>query len=85
MLFRSHQGASLLAVGIEAVEGTFDRCASVRVKNRDGREIGRGLCRLSSDELRGILGLTREDIRRRLGEDGGTVVHRDHMVLVSSG
>ena len=78
-----HQGASLLAVGIKAVEGRFDRCASVRLMSLDGREIGRGLCRLSSEEVRGILGLGREEIRRRLGEDGGAVVHRDHLVLVA--
>ena len=80
-----HQGASLLAVGIKAVEGRFDRCASVRVVSLDGREIGRGLCRLSSDEVRGILGLGREEIRRKLGEDGGAIVHRDHMVVVARG
>lgn len=78
-----HQGASLLAVGIQAVEGHFDRCASVRVLNREGREIGRGLCRLSSEEVRGLLGLGREEIRRRLGGDGGAVVHRDHLVVVA--
>jgi len=80
-----HQGASLLAVGIKAVEGRFDRCASVRVVSLDGREIGRGLCRLNSDEVRGILGLGREEIRRKLGEDGGAIVHRDHMVVVARG
>ncbi|MFN9660017.1 MAG: glutamate 5-kinase [Cyanobacteriota bacterium] len=78
-----HQGASLLAVGIQAVEGRFERCASVRLVGLDGREIGRGLCRLSSEEVRGILGLGREEIRQRLGEDGGSVVHRDHIVIVS--
>jgi glutamate 5-kinase len=78
-----HQGASLLAVGIKAVEGRFDRCAPVRLMSLDGREIGRGLCRWSSDEVRAILGLGREEIRRRLGEDGGAVVHRDHLVLAA--
>ncbi|MFM1799816.1 MAG: hypothetical protein RLZZ117_2094 [Cyanobacteriota bacterium] len=77
-----HQGASLLAVGITAVEGDFDRLAPVRLTGIDGREIGRGLCRLSSEEVRAILGLGREEIRERLGGDGGTVVHRDHLVLV---
>lgn len=78
-----HQGASLLAVGIKAVEGRFARCASVRVQSLDGREIGRGLCRLSSDEVRSILGLGREEVDRKLGEAAGEVVHRDHMVLLA--
>ncbi len=78
-----HQGASLLAVGIQAVEGRFDRCSPVRLLGPDGREIGRGLCGLSSNELKAILGLTREEVRQRLGEAGGAVVHRDHLVLTA--
>jgi glutamate 5-kinase len=78
-----HQGASLLAVGVTAVEGDFDRLAPVRLTGSDGREIGRGLCRLSSEEVRAVLGLGREAIRQRLGDDGGAIVHRDHLVLVA--
>ncbi|MEY4354197.1 MAG: hypothetical protein RLZZ609_2438 [Cyanobacteriota bacterium] len=80
-----HQGASLLAVGIQAVEGSFERYAPVRLLGLDGREIGRGLCGLGSEELRSVLGLSREEIRRRLGEAGSAVVHRDHLVLTSVG
>lgn len=80
-----HQGASLLAVGIQAVQGSFERCAPVRLLGLDGREIGRGLCGLGSEELRSVLGLGREEIRRRLGEAGSAVVHRDHLVLTSVG
>ncbi len=78
-----HQGASLLAVGITAVEGEFERCAPVRMVSPDGREIGRGLCRLSSAEVRAILGLGREELGRRLGDSGRAVVHRDHMVVLA--
>jgi glutamate 5-kinase len=80
-----HQGASLLAVGIKSVEGQFDRCAPVRLLDLKGVEIGRGLSGLSSDEVRAILGLGREEIRERLGEAGGAVVHRDHLVLTVRG
>jgi len=31
------------------------------------------------------LGLGREEIRERLGEAGGAVVHRDHLVLTVRG
>ena len=76
-----HRGASLLAVGIRAVEGRFERHQPVRVLGGDGREIGRGLVTLGSEELEGILGLDRAAIHRKLGEAGDTVIHRDHFVL----
>jgi glutamate 5-kinase len=75
------RGASLLAVGIQAVEGSFGRQEPVRVLSDDGRELGRGLSALSSEELRPILGLSSEEVRRRLGAVGDAVVHRDHFVL----
>lgn len=78
-------GASLLAVGIRAVEGTFDRCAPVRLLGPERLEIGRGLCGLSSEEVRSIVGLGREEIRRLLGEDASAVVHRDYLVLTAPG
>lgn len=78
-----HQGASLLAVGIRAVEGRFDRLAPVRLLGPEGGEIGRGLCGWSSEDVRAILGLDRDEIRRRLGAAGSEVVHRDHLVLTA--
>jgi glutamate 5-kinase len=76
-----HRGASLLAVGIRAVEGSFGRDQPVLVLGEDGREIGRGLVTLASEELEGVLGLDRAAIVRKLGEAGDTVIHRDHFVL----
>ncbi|MEA5423240.1 glutamate 5-kinase [Synechococcus sp. CCY9201] len=82
-----HRGASLLAVGIRAVEGDFRRRDPVRLLAADGRELGRGLCSLSSDELRQVVGLSSEAVRSRLGAGGDAVgdavVHRDHLVLTS--
>ena len=80
-----HRGASLLAVGIRAVEGRFDRHQPVRVLGGDGREIGRGLVALSSEELEGILGLDRVAIQRKLGDAGDAVIHRDQFVLTPVG
>jgi glutamate 5-kinase len=76
-----HKGASLLAVGIKAVEGSFSRQQPVRLLGPDGRELGRGLSEFSSDELRQILGLSSEEIRERLGAISEEVVHRDQLVL----
>jgi glutamate 5-kinase len=75
------RGASLLAVGIRAVEGEFRRREPVRLIGPDGRELGRGLSSLASEELRAILGLSSEEVRQRLGAVGDAVVHRDHLVL----
>jgi glutamate 5-kinase len=75
------QGASLLAVGIRAVEGEFQPQEPVRILGLDGRELGRGLSSLGSEDLRRILGLGSEEIRRRLGPIGATIIHRDRMVL----
>jgi glutamate 5-kinase len=67
------RGASLLAVGISAVGGHFERNDAVRLMAADGRELGRGICRLSSTELLPLL-----------GQGGIEVVHRDQLVLTAS-
>ena len=75
------QGASLLAVGIRRVEGDFSRHEPVRLIDAAGREVGRGLSLLSSEDLLPLQGLSREDLRQRLGAGGQVVVHRDQLVL----
>jgi glutamate 5-kinase len=74
-------GASLLAVGIQGVEGSFVRRDAVRLLSQDGRELGRGLSALSSEELVQVIGLSSEALQQRLGPVGEEVVHRDHLVL----
>lgn len=68
----AQQGASLLAVGVQAVVGDFERREAVRLLASDGRELGRGLASLSSAELRELM-----------GSSGVEVVHRDQLVLTS--
>jgi glutamate 5-kinase len=68
----TQQGASLLAVGVQAVVGDFERREAVRLLASDGRELGRGLASLSSTELRELM-----------GNSGVEVVHRDQLVLTS--
>jgi glutamate 5-kinase len=75
------QGASLLAVGIRRLEGSFARHEPVRLLGASGQELGRGLSLLSSEELRPLLGLSGPALRERLGGSGPVVVHRDHLVL----
>ena len=79
------RGASLLAVGISRVDGAFGRRDAVRLVSLQGEELGRGLCTLSSEELRPIIGLSSNEVRRRLGPVGDAVVHRDQLVLTGLG
>jgi glutamate 5-kinase len=65
------RGASLLAVGVVAVEGEFGPQEAVRLLTADGRELGRGLSGLGSDELRNLV-----------GRAGVEVVHRDQLALL---
>lgn len=78
------RGASLLAVGIRAVNGAFERRDAVRLLSLEGREIGRGLCALSSAEVAQVLGLSSRAAQSTLDHNAGSaVVHRDHLVLTA--
>ena len=76
-------GRSLLAVGITAVRGTFDRGDSVRIVDTDGTEMGRALVNYPSDEVVRILGCKSGEIVKILGCcEYEEVVHRDNLVLI---
>lgn len=53
---------SLLAVGVKAVEGEFQRGAAVSCRSPEGHEIARGLVNYSSSEARRIAGHGTQDI-----------------------
>lgn len=77
-------GRSLLPVGVVAVQGRFERGDAVTVRNRDGRELARGLVAYASDEARLIQGRRSEDIERLLGYRGrDELIHRDNLVLLN--
>ena len=76
-------GASVLAVGIVAVEGGFSRGDLVEVHSQDGTCIAKGLCEYDAVSCRRIAGLREDHQARILGHvPRAAVVHRDHMVLV---
>ena len=76
-------GASLLPVGIRAVEGEFDRGATLTVKTPDGREIAHGLSNYRSDDLRKLCGKKSHEIIDILGYSyGDAVLHRNNMVVL---
>ncbi|MEE4152693.1 MAG: glutamate 5-kinase [Erythrobacter sp.] len=75
------KGASLLAAGITAVEGEFERGALVSLHGPKGERLGQGLVEYSAAECRAILGLKQAEQEVRLGyAPRAAVVHRDHMV-----
>ena len=80
-----YRGKSLLAVGITAVLGSFERGGTVRLLAPDGREIARGITLYGAEDLATIQGCHSDEIAEVLdGTYGPTVVHRDDMVLLAS-
>lgn len=78
-----HQGSSLLPKGIVALKGQFERGEAVRIVNREGRELARGICRYASEDLQRIAGRHSDEIEACLGYGYGPVaIHRDDMVLL---
>jgi glutamate 5-kinase len=76
-------GSSLLAAGIVAVEGTFDKGNTVRVLSSQGREIARGSVNYNAEELQKIIGRSTKDFLKILGTKYyDEVIHRDNMVLM---
>lgn len=75
-------GASLLAVGIRAVRGSFQRGAVVSICTVEGTELARGLTNYPADEIRSIRGVASDDIPAILGHcPFDSVVHRDNMAV----
>lgn len=75
-------GASLLAVGIIGVSGSFVRGDIVRVFC-DGLHIATGIARYDVDDAKRIAGCRESAIETELGyTNGPVVIHRDDMAIV---
>lgn len=75
-------GRSLLASGVKAVEGRFDRGDSVRIVSETGQGLGVGLAAYAADELSLIQGRHSGEIEGLVGYKGpGVAIHRDDLVL----
>ncbi len=61
------KGASLLAVGIEAVSGQFQEGDVVSLIGQEGNEFARGIANYSSDEINQIKGMNTSSINKTLG------------------
>ncbi len=75
-------GASLLAVGIIGVEGSFGRGDAVAVRDSAGTLVGKGISAWSADHCRAIMGRKSDEVERVLGYRGRpAIIHRDDLAL----
>ncbi|GAB4498311.1 MAG: glutamate 5-kinase [Anaerolineales bacterium] len=76
-------GSSLLPVGVQRLDGNFERGDSVRILAPDGREVARGLVNYASADLRRICTRKSAEIEALLGHHyGDEVIHRSNLVLM---
>jgi glutamate 5-kinase len=74
------RGKSLLAVGVERVEGEFSQGEVVRILSFEGEEIARGISNFSSFEVDRIKGTRSDKLSSILGHDcAKVVVHIDNI------
>lgn len=77
------EGKSLLAIGVTAVEGHFERGEVVACCDAAGHEIARGLVNYSSAEALRIMRQPSADIEKILGYvEASELIHRDNLVLM---
>ena len=79
----THDGKSLLPIGVVDLAGEFERGEAVSCIDPDGREIARGLVNYNAIETRRILRAPTYEIEARLGYiDEPELIHRDNLVLL---
>ncbi|OSM01606.1 putative glutamate 5-kinase [Magnetofaba australis IT-1] len=79
-------GKSLLAKGVTAVDGAFDRGAAVFCCDPEGRRLAKGMVNYAAEHLRLIAGHHTSEFESILGFIGDEeVLHRDDMVQLRSG
>jgi glutamate 5-kinase len=78
-------GRSLLPAGVVAVAGRFERGDLVRVLNRAGAELARGLAAYSAADAKRIAGHKSREIEALLGYRGrDEMIHRDDLVVTAT-
>ena len=77
------RGGRLLASGITAIEGRFERGDPVGVRGQDGRVLAQGLAEYDAGEIERIKGRRSDEHEALLGyAPRSAVVHRDQLVLL---
>jgi len=75
---------SLLAIGIIAVVGEFEKGDVVGIRDAAGHEFARGLTNYATSDVQRIRGLRTQEARQVLGSAVyDEVVHRDNLVLIA--
>ena len=75
-------GKSLLAAGVTAVSGDFEKGDCVRLTDPSGLPVGVGLAAYTAEDAARIRGRRSDEIEAILGYRGASVlIHRDDMVL----
>ena len=77
----AHKKASLLAVGITAIDGQFPSESVVKVNDETGFEIGRGICNFSSEQLQNLMGKHSSEVKQAHPDRPDEVIHRDRIVI----
>lgn len=76
-------GSSLLAAGITAVEGSFERGDAIAIRDAAGAVLAHGLSEYDADECTRLIGHHSRDHEAILGyAPRSAVVHRDQLVLL---
>jgi glutamate 5-kinase len=76
------EGRSLLPAGVRQVDGRFERGDTVLVKDKQGREIARGLAAYNASDAERIAGKRTVEIEAILGYRGrDEMIHRDDLAL----
>ena len=77
------QKRSLLAAGIEQIEGKFQRGDIVNIHDPEGIQIGCGITNYGSDDIDVLKGAHSRQIAALLGHDyGSEIVHRNNLVVL---
>ena len=77
------RGSSLLAAGVRAVEGAFQRGDAIAVVGADGRTLARGLSEYDAGECARLMGRHSREHEDILGyAPRSALIHRDQLVLV---
>jgi glutamate 5-kinase len=80
----TQKGRSLLAIGVTAARGQFDKGDVVSLCDEEGKEVARGLTNYAVGEVQRIKGLQSKRIAQVLGHSPyDEVVHRDNLTLVN--
>ncbi|ACB81142.1 glutamate 5-kinase [Methylorubrum populi BJ001] len=78
-------GASLLPVGVTAIEGSFAKGDTVLIRGPEGRILGRGLVAYDSADAAAIIGRSSREIAAASVQAGRTeMIHRDDLAMIGT-